>query len=414
LAVAKAAVVASSTWGGLLITTVIILSATVICSAFSLWIPGSYSRLCQTEKQLLDSQIKERGLKLSVVAGLGTIEIPCQNEERADNASALVLIHGFASANVFWMLNLEALSEHHHVYAVEWPGVGRSLRASFPAKDRDVRAAEGYFVSKLEEWRAGVGLTTFALCGHSMGACIAVSYMEQHPQYVRHLVLVSPAAVPSPPPEVAEQHGTGKWNGIFPYLWHRHTTPMAVIRFMGPFGKRLLRAAVTRRLGAYPESSPLNNGGVEKESVVDYLYDSWVLRPSSDRAMATMLYPGPAAREGMGGDLWGRRPIGERLTSATSCIRTMGIPLSVFYGGGFDWMDAKAGKRVVDSLVQAGADATWALIPKAGHQVFLDNPHAFNRAMISALSRATSATSTPHSARPLALTTESRPSELQE
>jgi pimeloyl-ACP methyl ester carboxylesterase len=396
MAIAKGSVLLSSTWSNLFIATQIILSGTLIISAFSLWIPGSYSRLCDSEQQLLTSQVKARGLKRSVVAGLGTLEIPCQNEELASSAGTLVLIHGFASANVFWMLNLDALSQSHHVYAVEWPGVGRSLRASFPVADLDAHAAETYFVDRLEAWRQSIGLESFALCGHSMGAMIAVSYVETYPHYIRHLLLVSPAGVPTPTAENAEQHGTGKWNGIMPFLWHRHTTPMALIRFMGPFGKRLLRAAVTRRLGAYPETSPLSNGGVEVESVVAYLYDSWVLRPSSDRAMATMMYPGPAAREGMGGDLWGRRPIGERLTS--SLFIATGIPLSVFYGGGYDWMDAKAGKRVVAELKDAGVDASWALIPEAGHQVFLDNAPDFNEAVLHALSRSVGA---PHAKSPL-------------
>ena len=390
LALAKAAAIQErTTFSASVITHAILLSGTVVASSYSLWIPASHARLCATEQRLLQAQVQSPGLSLSVVAGLGTIEVPCQSQ--GDAGEVLVLVHGFASGNVFWMLNLDALAQHRRVLAVEWPGVGRSTREPFPARDQAVDA-ERYFVERLEQWRRQLGLDRMILCGHSMGAIISVAYWEAHPQHVSHLVLVSPVAMPAPPASVTgeEKEPQSLGRRAFNFLWRQHLTPMAFVRFFGPFGKRILHAALSRRLEWGPDSSPLCSGHLDLSDVLDYCYDNWCLRPSSDQAMATMLLPGA----------WAKRPLSSRLSPAAFEERARAVgdgdgdgdrfPLSLIYGEpGYDWMDSTAGRKVVALLRQSGVgvNASCARVPAAGHLVFLDNGPGFCEALLEAIGR---------------------------
>ena len=82
---------------------------------------------------------------------------------RARQKPVLVLVHGYAAANAYWMLNLDGLSDHFHVYAVELYGCGRSDRVPWRAKTTD--EALDLMTAALEKWRQEAGVDKFILCG---------------------------------------------------------------------------------------------------------------------------------------------------------------------------------------------------------------------------------------------------------
>ena len=55
---------------------------------------------------------------------------------------------------------------------------------------------------------------------------------------------------------------------------------------------------------------------------------------------------------------------------------------TAFLYGDHDWMDAGAGKAVADSMK---APAVWTLVPRSGHQLFLDNSEEFDARLLQAL-----------------------------
>ncbi|MFJ8043308.1 alpha/beta fold hydrolase [Kitasatospora sp. NPDC096147] len=102
----------------------------------------------------------------------------------------LVLLHGGGATGTVWYANAPALGARHRLYAVDILGdAGRSLRAGRPLRD----------AADLADWLGtvldGLGLPTAALCGHSYGAWLAVTFARRSPQRVTRLALLDPTQV---------------------------------------------------------------------------------------------------------------------------------------------------------------------------------------------------------------------------
>ncbi|ORZ35239.1 Alpha/Beta hydrolase protein [Catenaria anguillulae PL171] len=113
----------------------------------------------------------------------------------------LVLVHGWGGALGMWLRNLEELSEHYTVHAIDLLGWGGSSRPPFssiyPSTSSSTAhatalAAQAYFVDSLESWRAAQNISTFHLVGHSMGGFISASYYLRFPHRLSNLTLLSP------------------------------------------------------------------------------------------------------------------------------------------------------------------------------------------------------------------------------
>jgi pimeloyl-ACP methyl ester carboxylesterase len=106
----------------------------------------------------------------------------------ANSSPPLIFLHGFGSALTQWQANLQPLSQHHTVYAIDLLGFGASEKA-----------AESYKVSLWVEqvyefWRSLVGVPAI-LVGHSLGALVALATAATYPDLAKGLVLITlPAA----------------------------------------------------------------------------------------------------------------------------------------------------------------------------------------------------------------------------
>lgn len=93
----------------------------------------------------------------------------------------------------FWFRNFDDLvSLGYRVYAVDLLGWGRSQRPRFRGSTAD--DSVNWYVSSLEGVVKNLGVDSFTLVGHSLGAYLSMEYAKRAPQRVKHLVLVSPAA----------------------------------------------------------------------------------------------------------------------------------------------------------------------------------------------------------------------------
>jgi pimeloyl-ACP methyl ester carboxylesterase len=98
--------------------------------------------------------------------------------------SVVIFIHGIGSAVETWALNVEALAQHHQVYAFDLVGSGRSDKPfGFYSL---VALAE--FVNAFAN---ALSLDRFSLIGNSLGGGIALQSVISYPQRVEKLVLVN-------------------------------------------------------------------------------------------------------------------------------------------------------------------------------------------------------------------------------
>ncbi|MEW9533832.1 alpha/beta fold hydrolase [Microbispora sp. NPDC049125] len=99
----------------------------------------------------------------------------------------LILLHGGGTTAATWFANAAELARRHRLYAVDRIGEpGRSVRGERPP--RTVRDLLGWLDGVLD----GLGLGSAAVCGHSYGGWIALTYGVHAPQRVRQLVLLDP------------------------------------------------------------------------------------------------------------------------------------------------------------------------------------------------------------------------------
>ncbi|MER7130191.1 alpha/beta fold hydrolase [Streptosporangium saharense] len=99
----------------------------------------------------------------------------------------LVLLHGGGTTAAMWFANVAEFARRHRVYAVDRIGEpGRSVRGRRPP--HDIHDLLGWLDGVLD----GLGVENAAVCGHSYGAWIALTYGLRTPRRVRRLVLLDP------------------------------------------------------------------------------------------------------------------------------------------------------------------------------------------------------------------------------
>lgn len=98
----------------------------------------------------------------------------------------VVLLHGSGPGATGWSNfagNIEALSRHFHVYAVDMPGWGESDAATVDRLDH-VQAAIGFLDA--------LGIDKAAFVGNSMGGQTALRLATEFPDRITHLITMGP------------------------------------------------------------------------------------------------------------------------------------------------------------------------------------------------------------------------------
>ncbi|MBP1467650.1 alpha/beta hydrolase [Candidatus Chloroploca sp. M-50] len=102
----------------------------------------------------------------------------------AGSGAPLLLIHGWGASARLWAGTLADLSQQRSGYALDLPGFGQS--PARPAAPTLKTLAEDVIA-----FADTVGLTTFELAGHSLGAAVAACVAGRYPERVSRLALVA-------------------------------------------------------------------------------------------------------------------------------------------------------------------------------------------------------------------------------
>mmetsp|Transcript_50919 Transcript_50919/g.119722 ORF Transcript_50919/g.119722 Transcript_50919/m.119722 type:complete len:441 (+) Transcript_50919:102-1424(+) len=274
-------------------------------------------------------------------ARLNTVDLP--GPVGSEEHPPLVLLHGFGTGLGIWARQLKDLTEDSRVIAVDLPGMGGSERAPFHGQTEE--EAEEYFLEAIEMWRQDMGLGQMVLVGHGLGGYLAAAFALKYPQYIAHLVLVSPQGLTS----IDAAHDASATPAMA-VLWSRGITPQCLCRW----GGRLLGPGVVSR---YVDSRFEGEPTFWRQALSQYLYAAWASPSDAELAVTRLL------------QLTGQpaHPLQERLRKLK-----VGV---VFVYGHYDWSEHKAADELIPRLSVSGSVA---LLANAGHYPFVDNAPKFN------------------------------------
>ena len=106
-------------------------------------------------------------------------------QKAGEGNAPVLLLHGggYDSASLSYKHAVGPISEHHRVFAPDWPGYGESDKP-------DMEYNTEYFVGFLDRLMDALGLEKASLVGISMGGAISLGFSLRSPQRVEKLVLV--------------------------------------------------------------------------------------------------------------------------------------------------------------------------------------------------------------------------------
>ncbi len=296
----------------------------------------------------------------TIVVDQGGLDAP--NSDR----TCVVLVNGLGAALGVFFQNIQPISimvPNCRLYCIDWLGMGRSGRPAFPSDPETAQPVDGikFFLDSFEDWRSKqTGLDRFILIGHSLGGYLSAIYSLWYPEHVIKLILASPAGLPPDhnSPEVEEaMGGVVAVNGqVVPawirWLWARNITPQCVVRWLGPVGPSLIRQYIRRRLPTMKQT--------DIPTFAEYMYHMTADVGSGEFALGTLMRPGA----------WAKEPLHDQL-------KDLKMPVTFLYGAD-DWMDFR---HAEDAAKQMTVPVKIIRIPDCGHQLYLEQPDAFNRSV---------------------------------
>ena len=123
--------------------------------------------------QLQSSTVDVDGIKISY--------------RRAGSGPAMMLVHGLVGSAHNWDRNMQELSRHRTVYALDLVNMGDSDRVA------GVDAGLGPTADRIARLMDALAIDAADIAGHSHGGAVAMMLAARHPQRVRKLVLFAPA-----------------------------------------------------------------------------------------------------------------------------------------------------------------------------------------------------------------------------
>lgn len=347
----------------------------------SFWIPSSEEHLKTSHVRMLTSLPPNRLSYEDISTGSGhtihTVRVRSENPP-SSGLAPIVLLHGYFMGSGSWSHTLEDMAAGgREVFALDWPGWGRSSRPDFPIKQGIVEC-EHFFVDRLEAWRKSAGLGRMVLLGHSFGGYFAACYTMKYPENVEALILASPVGMGekktggpfTDPTKRAELPLTRRWLiNVAESLWESRYTPQDIVRCLGPFGHRLTAWYVDSRFKRVREAGTMK---CDPDVMKDYMYHLAAQPGCSEYCLGEILSFGAFARQ----------PIAARLAERLKQLGSSAPPVGSLYGE-HDWMDSAHGVSLAQALRQAvaGYNCDVLRVEGAGHQLFIDHPRAFSAAV---------------------------------
>ena len=110
-----------------------------------------------------------------------------------EGLTSLVIVHGYGGSSITFYKMIKRLSIKFQVFCIDLLGMGLSSRPEFNCQTTE--EAVNFFVNSIEEWRKTLSISSFFLCGHSLGGYVASAYTLKFPSRVLKLILLSPAGI---------------------------------------------------------------------------------------------------------------------------------------------------------------------------------------------------------------------------
>jgi pimeloyl-ACP methyl ester carboxylesterase len=255
----------------------------------------------------------------------------------------ILLLHGggYDSALLSYRQSIGPVSQHHRVFAPDWPGYGESDKPK-------MRYSTEYYVDFLGQLLDALGLEKASLVGISMGGAISLGFSLRWPQRVEKLVLV-------------DSHGLGREvpGRAMSYL---------IVRL--PFLNNLVWAVLgrSRRMIRWSLQSIFYDPHVVSGGLVDEVFQ-----------VANKPGVGQAWRS------WQRNEIGLSgfRTNFVDKLHTLAVPTLILHGAEDRYVPVSWARRA-HTLIK---DSELCILPQCGHWLTREKPTEFNRVVLGFLAR---------------------------
>jgi pimeloyl-ACP methyl ester carboxylesterase len=101
----------------------------------------------------------------------------------------LILLHGAGGNAMMWIFNIEELSKHFRVYAIDVIGEANKSAATRPAYNSN------QYADWLREIADHFNMKKIVVCGASLGGLFAQQFALKYPQYISALVMLAPPSL---------------------------------------------------------------------------------------------------------------------------------------------------------------------------------------------------------------------------
>ncbi len=256
----------------------------------------------------------------------------------------VLLLHGggYDSASLSYRHGIGPISEHHRVFAPDWPGYGESDKP-------EMQYSTEYYVDFLGRLMDALGLETASLVGISMGGAIALGFSLRSPQRVDKLVLV-------------DSYGLG---GEVP---GGVVVSYALVRL--PLLNKLVWAALgrSRRMVRASLQTVVYDPRAITENLVDEIYHL-AQKPGVGKAWRS----------------WQQNEIGwEGLrTNFVDRLHALALPTLILHGSEDRYVPVAWARRA-HALIK---DSELQVFPRCGHWLTLERPGEFDSAVLEFLAR---------------------------
>jgi pimeloyl-ACP methyl ester carboxylesterase len=255
----------------------------------------------------------------------------------------VLLLHGggYDSASLSYKYAIGPISEHHLVFAPDWPGYGESDKP-------EMEYTTEYYVGFLARLMDTLGLEKASLVGISMGGAIALGFSLGSSQRVEKLVLV-------------DSHGLG---GEVP----RGMASYALVRL--PLLNKLMWAALkrSRKMVEWSLQTVFYDPRAVTENLVDEVYQL-AKKPGAGQAWRSW-QKNEIRREGL-------------RTNFVEKLPTLTVPTLVLHGAEDKFVPVSWARRA-NTLIK---DSELHIFPRCGHWLTLEKPVEFNTAVLEFLAR---------------------------
>jgi len=282
------------------------------------------------ENRIEDGWVEVDGLRVHCLkAGEGNVPV--------------LLLHGggYDSASLSYKHAVGPISEHHRVFAPDWPGYGESDKP-------EMQYSTEYYVGFLGRLMDALSMEKASLVGISMGGAIALGFSLRSPQRVDKLVLV-------------DSHGLGGEvpGGVASYVFVRL-----------PLLNKLVWAALgrSRRMVRASLQTTFYDPRAITENLVNEVYEL-VKKPRVGQAWRS----------------WQKNEIGREglRTNFVNRLHELAVPTLILHGAEDKYVPDSWALRA-HTLIK---DSELHIFPQCGHWLTLERPGEFDSAVLEFLAR---------------------------